>query len=316
MPILNVEDAADVKDRIDEFFAARAEDRADVLRRLFVEVLDFEPMFGQLALHTNTAGVQLPSGAERIAELDSVHVLFVSLETTRINKREAAAFARIVERELGEQMLLLLHNGVADQLHLIHPRIDGGATPKLQRLIFERDGHNRTSLGQTANLFERYQQSNNLLSALEEAFNVDKVTRDFFREYKKLYDNALELVRGVDGEERKQFVQTLFNRLMFVYFLSRKGWLQYEGETDYLNALWDGYQRHNRHDNFYRDRLTFLFREGLNKSEAVTAGVALLVGNPPFLNGGLFEPDPKLDRDDIFVPDEAIRPLMTGSLSR
>lgn len=132
MPILNVEDATEVKDRIDEFFVAYPNDRANVLRRLFVEVLDFEPVSGHLALRTNTAGVQLPSSAERIAELDSVHVLFVSLETTRINKREAAAFVRIVERELGEQMLLLLNNAAADQLHFIHPRIEGGATPKLQ----------------------------------------------------------------------------------------------------------------------------------------------------------------------------------------
>ena len=315
MPILNVEDAADVKDRIDEFFAARAEDRAEVLRRLFVEVLDFGPMSGQLDLHSNTAGVLLPSSAERIAELDGVHVLFVPLETARINKREAAAVARIVEPELGEQMLLLLNNGAADQLHLIHPRIDGGATPKLQRLIFDRDGHNRTSLGQTANLYWRYQQSHNLLSALEEAFNVDKVTRDFFREYKKLYDNALELVRGLDGEERKQFVQTLFNRLMFVYFLSRKGWLKYEGKTDYLNALWKAYAG-NPHLDFYRDRLMPLFFNGLNNPDArnVTLGVEPLVGQVPFLNGGLFEKgelDELSESGTVAVPDEAIQPLLS-----
>ena len=151
------------------------------------------------------------------------------------------------------------------------------------------------------------------MSALEEAFNVDKVTRDFFREYKKLYDDALELVSGVDGEERKQFVQTLFNRLMFVYFLSRKGWLRYEGETDYLNALWNAYAEHPDHDSFYRDRLTFLFFEGLNNPDSrdLRGGVDFLIGDVPFLNGGLFE-ESELDRlDGVHVPDDAIRPLMT-----
>ena len=43
---------------------------------------------------------------------------------------------------------------------------------------------------------------------------------------------------GRTQEDRRLFVQTLFNRLMFVYFLSRKGWLTFQGNKDYLNALW------------------------------------------------------------------------------
>ena len=45
-----------------------------------------------------------------------------------------------------------------------------------------------------------------------------------------------------EDEDKRLFVQTLFNRLMFVYFLSRKGWLTFGGDKDYLNALWQDYQ--------------------------------------------------------------------------
>ena len=38
------------------------------------------------------------------------------------------------------------------------------------------------------------------------------------------------------------YVQTLFNRLMFVYFISRKGWLEFEGSYEYLDAVWRDYE--------------------------------------------------------------------------
>ena len=36
---------------------------------------------------------------------------------------------------------------------------------------------------------------------------------------------------GDEDEDKRLFVQTLFNRLMFVYFLSRKGWLAFGKAT-------------------------------------------------------------------------------------
>ncbi len=317
MPILDVEDAVEVRERIDEFFREQPDRRADVLRRLFVEVLDFDRVTGSLDLGDPGTGVQLPDHAERIAQLDGVHVLYAPLNTRRINKREAAAFAQIVERDLGPDMLLLLDNEAADQLHVIHPQV--GARPTLRRLIFERDGHNRTSLGQTANLYQHYQRTGDLLGALKDAFDVEPVTKEFFKQYKALFERAEGVITGfADTEERKQFVQTLFNRLMFVYFLSRKGWLRYDGNTDYLNALWDAYDDHPDHDNFYNHRLTFLFFQGLNNPDSrdVRGGLDFLIGDVPFLNGGLFEETDLDQRPGIHVPDHAIRPLMTELFDR
>ena len=59
-------------------------------------------------------------------------------------------------------------------------------------------------------------------------------------------------------------MQTLFNRLMFIYFLSRKGWLTFRGDKDYLNALWRDYEATDGDDeNFHVDRLRLLFVAGL-----------------------------------------------------
>ena len=86
-------------------------------------------------------------------------------------------------------------------------------------------------------------------------------------------------------------MQTLFNRLMFVYFLSRKGWLQFDNNADYLKALWQDYGKGLGDGSFYRDRLRPLFFSGLNNpnSRDLTEGLKTVIGDVPFLNGGLFE---------------------------
>ena len=102
---------------------------------------------------------------------------------------------------------------------------------------------------------------------------------------------------------------------MFVYFLSRKGWLSFSGETDYLNALWKDYQR-GPDDNFYTNRLAPLFFAGLNNQQSRdlnrnNPALHAVIGDVPFLNGGLFEQN-ELDKPGrIHVPDDAIEPILS-----
>ncbi len=326
MPIRNRDDAAEVEDRVERFFVAAADQRPDILRGLFGEVLDFQREVGQFGLDQarDRAGIELPAIAERIASLAGVQVLYVALprsdtntDTDRVRKSEVVAVAKRVRDELGEDMLLLFSNGSANQLHWIHPQFGSAATPTLRRIVVERGIKQRTAVQQLSNIYWRHQDLGNILNALNEAFDVEPVTKQFFAKYKELFEHAEQQITGfADPEDRKQFVQTLFNRLMFVYFLSRKGWLKYDTKTDYLNDLWKAYEAHADHDNFYRDRLTFLFFEGLNNPDSrdVRGGVDFLIGEVPFLNGGLFEKsnlDKTVERERIPVPDDAIRPLMT-----
>ncbi|MCY3922584.1 MAG: class I SAM-dependent DNA methyltransferase, partial [Chloroflexi bacterium] len=321
MPILNRDDAAEVRDSFDQFFEAEADERPGILRGLFAEILDFERVDSRLALAParERAGIELPDAAWRIAHLNGVDVLYVALsDTERVRKSEVVAVAKQVRDDLGEDMLLLFSNAATSQLHWIYPDFGSGANPTLKRMVVERDLPRRTVVQQISNIYWRYGELGNLLDSIKEAFDVEPVTKEFFKQYKTLFEAAEEKIEGFAAtdqgrEERKQFVQTLFNRLMFVYFLSRKGWLRYEGETDYLNALWNAYAEHPDHDNFYRNRLTYLFFEGLNNPESrdVRRGVDFLIGDVPFLNGGLFE-ESELDQlDGVHVPDDAVRPLMT-----
>ncbi len=313
MPIQSPDDAHDVEQRVDEFFDAAPEARPDLLRALFAEVLDFDRVAGQLSLDA-ASNVTLPPSAERIAQLDGVHALYLTLGGQRVNKRDVVAAANIVRSELGEDMLLLCANADASQLHWIHPSWGAQNNPTLRRMVIERDLPRRTAVQQVANLFHDHQQRGNLLDAINAAFDVEPVTKAFFRAYERIHQQALESVSGFDDpEETKQFVQTLLNRLMFVYFLSRKGWLSYDGDTDYLNALWHAYQEHPRHANFYNDRLSYVFFQGLNNPDSrdLRGGVDYLIGEVPFLNGGLFEESELDQRDGIVAPDAIFESLLT-----
>ena len=327
MPIVNRDDAIEVENRIGHIFASPPAERAGEIRALFVEVLDFDLASGYVGLDAAPSHMALPVSAERVAELDGVHVLYVALNTTetdRVRKGDVASAARLIADQLGDDLLLVFTNTSASQLHLILPSFEG-TRPTLRRMIVERDLPRRTAVQQVSHIYWNHQDSGSIRSALDKAFDVEAVTKKFFEEYKRVFDLAIDRVEGFGSDEdehesKKLFVQTLFNRLMFIYFLSRKGWLTFRGDKDYLNALWRDYEATDDEDkNFHVDRLRLLFFAGLNnyRAEDLTseAESRRLIGEPPFLNGGLFD---KTAEDDRFplVPDECISEIFTKLFDR
>ena len=323
MPIQNRDDAVEVETQIASIFAAPPDGRTNTIRRLFVETLDFSGASGQVRLADAAANAVLPDAAERIAVLDGVQVLYVGLDTDvtdRVRKAEVDAAARLIADQLGDGLLLVFTNTSASQLHFILPKFEG-ARPTLRRMVVERDLPQRTAVERVATIFWKHRDIGIISRALNEAFDVEPVTKDFFAEYKRIFENAMGTVTGFgeqEAENKRTFVQTLFNRLMFVYFLSRKGWLRFGGNADYLNALWQDYGKGLGDGNFHRDRLRPLFFSGLNNpnSRDLTEGLRTVIGDVPFLNGGLFEETDLDRRDGVTVPDEAIRQVLTGLFDR
>ncbi len=325
MPIQNREDAVEVEERMSRIFAAAPGQRTAEVRGLFVEVLDFNPASGQVGLAGAQAGVSLPDAADRIAELDGVHVLHIALPpstTDRVRKAEVDAAAIPLANQLGDDLLLVFTNPSTNQLHIILPSFTG-ARPTLRRMVLDRDLPRRTAVQQVSNIYWNWQGRGSIRAALEAAFDVEPVTRDFFAEYKRIFKAAETSVSGFQDtaeghEERRFFVQTLFNRLMFVYFLQRKGWLTFQGNKDYLNVLWQDYHAHPSHGDFYTTRLQPLFFSGLNNpgSKDLTQRLTTLIGDVPFLNGGLFEQTELDRRQNISVPDGAIEQVLRDLFDR
>ena len=208
--------------------------------------------------------------------------------------------------------------------HFINVKEAGQGRKVLRRAVIEPPFVGRTVLQTlSACLVEKTQAALHIALAHERAFDVEPVSREFFAGYRSAFDKAMALVEGIDDlEQRKLFCQTLFNRLMFIAFVQRKGWLKLDSRQDYLSALWDVYQHDASPDkNFYRDRLELLFFAGLNTpNEVDVIGInrggflRTVIGEVPYLNGGLFAEDDRAIQ--ATVPDDAINPILNGLFKR
>ena len=80
------------------------------------------------------------------------------------------------------------------------------------------------------------------LQAWQEAFDVEAVTDKFFADYQRVFTQVEDAVEGIpedETEKRRLYTQRLFNRLMFLRFIEKKGWLTYKGDRNYLRALFN-----------------------------------------------------------------------------
>jgi len=147
------------------------------------------------------------------------------------------------------------------------------------------------------------------------AFDVDRVTKRFYDRFKAEHAAFLKLIKGIKSEEDLQWYTSLMlNRLMFVYFIQKKGFL--DGDADYLRNRLRKLQEIRGKDkfhSFYRYFLLRLFHEGLGKSpdeRKLDPTFEKLLGKVPFLNGGFFEIHELEERwRDIDIPDHAFEKL-------
>ena len=317
MPIANIQDAQEVEHSFQTILSTpEVNARLRAIRSLFVETLDFDLADQPISL--NSAGNdQLPGEAHIVARRDGVSLVYISLDnasSNRVTGAVASAAAKTVGNVLDDDLLLLFTNRDRDQLHMVNPDLTG-TRPRLQRIVAHKDQLQYTVVQQIANMWDNYgNRGKTIREAIEIAFSVEPVTKHFFEIYHSIFKNAEDQITGFeDDDQRHLFTQTLFNRLMFVYFLSRKGWLKFKGNTDYLNAVWQDHNSLPDQGNFYTSRIKPLFFSGLNNPDSrdLTQGLATLIGDVPFLNGGLFEETDLDKREEANVPDKVIEQILT-----
>ncbi len=166
-------------------------------------------------------------------------------------------------------------------------------------------------------------RNNPLLSQLEDAFNIEVVTKEFFEKYRGLFLRTKEVLdEMVEKDERIKndfakkgintvdFAKKLLGQVVFLYFLQKKGWFGVErdagwgtGPKNFLRLLFK--KETAKSKNFFNDGLELLFYEAL-AVERTDDFYGKLNCKIPFLNGGLFEPINDYDwvHTDIFLPNE------------
>ena len=173
------------------------------------------------------------------------------------------------------------------------------------------------------------------LNEIEEAFSIEKVTKEFYEKYRNLFfqvKDALDDIVKKDEEIRQEFqrkgvnivdfskkllgqIVFLINFIakflsIFLYFLQKKGWFGVprgkdwgEGDKKFLRNLFDIAKKENR--NYFNKFLEPLFYEAL-RLERPKDYYAQFNCRIPFLNGGLFDPlnDYDWQDTDIDIPNE------------
>ncbi len=127
-----------------------------------------------------------------------------------------------------------------------------------------------------------------VVSRVQASFDVERVTRRFYDRFKEEHKGFLRFLRGIPEETLQHwYASVMLNRLMFVYFIQKKGFL--EGDLDYLRHKLHASQQ-QAPDRFYQDFLCPLFFEGFALPVAQRSAQAQhLLGNVPYLNGGIFQ---------------------------
>jgi len=139
-----------------------------------------------------------------------------------------------------------------------------------------------------------------------QAFDVDRVTKRFYDRFKAEQGIFHKFISGIPDDEMQQwYVCVTLNRLMFVYFIQKKGFL--DNDIDCLRNKLEESKRRGK-DRYYKDFLCPLFFEGFAKKDHERSdAVNKLLGQVPYLNGGIFQKHEIETRygKSIEIPDKA-----------
>lgn len=207
---------------------------------------------------------------------------------------------------------------------------DVKTTPKRYTFVFgEHDNFYRTAIER----FLTIQNSEPTFENIRKAFSVDALSDDFFDTYREYYADFVQYITGkryvkegnkwverelgkpnfqytttfdCDDKLVRDYVKKMFGRIVFLYFLQRKGWLN--GDRQYMHNL---YYNSTAKGNFLDGVLEPLFFEVLNTDKQYrTAEANALPGseNIPYLNGGLFARD-EIDELNCVFPEDYFKKL-------
>lgn len=165
------------------------------------------------------------------------------------------------------------------------------------------------------------------LEKIIDAFSVEKVTNDFFNGFRTILEKTQKEFEEANKytacswlkskyepedyqEQVKSFNLTFLGRIIFLYFLLRKGWI--EGRSDFIRKIFEDQTKYN----LYQEILAPLFFDVLAKPEKERPErIRQQFKNTPYLNGGLFEHsdlehEMAKERIMIFYRDDFLRDII------
>ena len=323
---------------LDEFerdYRSTGEAATQFFQNLFVQVLNFEETTSPLGDATwqdipvhewpNTARA---NAARLFAESGNFRVIYVELEKlTRTAERNAIQSLTRSDRTSGwaidGSFLTVFHAPDEDVWHLVTPYEEGTddittGRPVLRRYTLGEGETHRT----VANALSSMDASKGRLAErIDEAFRVKPVTEDFYENYKSAFDTLSKELRGkgLEIEDADRYAHTTLNRLMFFYYLQKKGWIG--DRKDFVRWFHEQYEESDEEDVFHAKWLSALFFEGMNSPEGeeinadLPSNIESAIAGLPYMNGGLFQPTEE-DESNTFLSDSALKSVIEEFLEQ
>ena len=271
----------------------------DDLLRLFVSTLGYQRTERPIPVTKETFGdgIALDLAQKfrpiRLAEAGSFNIIYTELEGDRLDYwRQRVLATKLLETFQDSLFVFARAATINDkhgaEIHLVNVK-------NADRRVFRRfklgPGERYRTTAERLTLLDISEAADlsplALRSRQDAAFDVESVTKKFFQDFCKVFEDVAKDIRdrnkslAADTVERE--TQTLLDRLLFLYFIQRKGWLN--RQRDYLYAhfkprLADAPDGTTYWERFLRPVFVKLSTEG---------GQADIPGHDlPFLNGGLF----------------------------
>lgn len=123
---------------------------------------------------------------------------------------------------------------VRQEIDFSEGKLKSKFTPaKRYSYLFGKDEPNHTAKKQLVDFIEKNDKKYTI-EEIEEKFSVEKVTKDFFENYKENYLKLKEILESNEefiSESKRcdftseEFTKKLMGQIVFIYFLQKKGWL-------------------------------------------------------------------------------------------
>ncbi len=205
---------------------------------------------------------------------------------------------RIITREVREHLIVFTDQAQTTQIWQWVNRQPG--RPAQYRELVVRSGQTPELLKQKLSALRFTLEEEEMLSVLRVAARLDdsqprdRVTKKFYKDFERQRKEFADFIDGIPRvgkdmhEDQRWYTAVLIDRLMFLWFLQEKGFL--DGKRDYLAARFASHLAGAQTTTFYRRFLCPLFFRGFAEERNDGNRRALLAefGDVPYLNGGLF----------------------------
>lgn len=212
----------------------------------------------------------------------------------RLNKLLLGQERPIISQLLKEHpyLLVIFSDSGLNEWHFVNIKYDDEVKNRrlFRRIVIGPDERLHTA-AQRINMLEVFDE---VLSSLElqirhdKAFDIEEVTKEFYERYTEIFHILDEdIAEENPREDTYKEAQIILDRLIFLYFIQKKGWLNNNKRYLYENFL-KFWKKDPKGNGFYSDFLVKLFQALSSQGDLYKDSL----GNIPFLNGGLFEVDP------------------------